>query len=140
MLHFFHENQFLLVSKLRQATTLVSMLSTLQPTVDERDEDVWSSSTLNNFQTLDIRHYMVLFNSPSARRELSGHFVPMYLRAPALVEVSDLGIELDPRHWRRRRKLADRIHSAVNMIHSGPFGHELECCCQLGGRLRNAAD
>jgi hypothetical protein len=48
--------------------------------------------------------------------------------ATALAEVSDLGIELDPRHWRRRKKLADRIHSAVKTIHSGflrySFGSE----------------
>ncbi len=119
----YYENQSLLVSKLRQATTLVSMLATLQPRVDERNEDVWSSSAMNNLQTLDIRHYMVLFNSPGSRRQLSGDFVPMHLGAPALAEISDLGIELDPRHWRRRKKLADRINSAVNSVHSGYLHH-----------------
>ncbi|MGE0327255.1 MAG: hypothetical protein AB7K71_18380 [Polyangiaceae bacterium] len=115
----YYENQFLLVSKLRQVTTLVSMLAALQPTVDERKESVWSSSTFNNFQTLDIRHYLVLFNSPSSRHELKGDCVPMHLRAPALAELSDLGIELDPRHWRRRKSLADRVYSAVNTVHDG---------------------
>jgi len=115
----YYENQFLLVSKLRQATTLVAMLATLQPTVEEGGERVWSSSSINNFQTLDIRHYMVLFNAPTKRRELHGDCVPMHLSAPALAELSDLGIELDPRRWRRLKRLADRIHEAVDSVYSG---------------------
>lgn len=126
----YYENQFLLVSKLRQATTLVAMLATLQPTTEERGERIWSSSSINNFQTLDIRHYIVLFNAPTKNTELHGDCVPMHLSAPALAELSDLGIELDPRHWRRRKGLADRIHDAVNTVHSGylqySFGAEKE--------------
>ena len=86
---------------------------------------------MNNFQTLDIRHYMVLYNAPARRHELYGDFVPIHLSVPALAEISDLGIEFDPRHWRRRIKLAERIHTAVDAVHSGylrhSFGAEKDC-------------
>jgi hypothetical protein len=119
----YYENQFLLVSKLRQATALITMLAALQPSVDEREEDVWSSSSLNNLQTLDIRHYIVLFNSPASETELHGDCVPMHLRAPALAELSDLGIELDPQHWESQSALAERIHAAINAVHEGYLHH-----------------
>jgi hypothetical protein len=115
----YYENQFLLVSKLRQATTFVSMLASLQPSVDQRSADAWSSSTFNIFQTLDIRHYLVLFNSPTRRNELGGDCVPMHLSVPALAELSNLGLELAPNYWRGRKVLADQIHDAVRTVHSG---------------------
>lgn len=46
-----YENQSLLVSKLCEAVALVTMLAALQPSVDEREEDVWSSPSFNNLQT-----------------------------------------------------------------------------------------
>lgn len=116
----YYENQFLLMTKLRSATTLLSMLATLQPTTLSSDrEHLLSSSRINNFQTLDIKHYIVLYNAPSRRRELSGDLVPMHVQGPALAEVSDLGIELDPRFWRHRRNAASGIHAAIASVHSG---------------------
>jgi hypothetical protein len=126
----YYENQFLVVSKLRQMTALVSMLATLQPPADQGRRSVWSSSTMNNFQTLDLRHYLVLFNAPGSRRELRGDCVPMHLTTPEFAELSDLGIELDPRHWRRREPQADRIKAAIDTVYDGylkfSFGSDRE--------------
>jgi len=123
----YYENQFLLVSKLRASAAMVSMLACLQPD-QEPDADVGerllSSSSINNFQTLDFRHYIVLYNAPR-KRKLDGDCVPMHLRAPALAEVSDLGIELDPRFWRRRHTMATRINRAVSSVHAGYLKHSV---------------
>jgi hypothetical protein len=115
----YYENQFLLLSKLRQATALVTMLSALQPMDEEQNERIWSSSSLNNFQTLDIHHYLVFFNSPRDEAQLHGSCVPMHLSQPALAELSDLGIELDARHWQEQSSIATRVYSAVNTVHEG---------------------
>jgi hypothetical protein len=123
----YYENQFLLLSKLRTSAAMVSMLACLQPEQDpdaEGSERLLSSSTINNFQTLDFRHYIVLHNAPR-KRLLDGDCVPMHLRAPALAEVSDLGIELDPRFWRRRHAMAARIHKAVSLVHAGYLKHSM---------------
>jgi hypothetical protein len=119
----YYENQSLLLSTLRFATALVSMLATLQPSMGGPEEKLSSSSMVNNYQTLDIRHYAVFYNNLASPGELAGDFVPMHLQAPALAEVSDLGIELNPRFWRKRRVWANRIHQALNTVHSGYIKH-----------------
>ena len=117
----YYENQSLLLRTLRASTAVLSMLASLQPEQDpdaSPDARMWSSSMFNNMQTLDIGHYIVLFNAPSKRKVLGGDCVPMRLRAPALAEISDMNIELDPRFWTRRRVLATRIYNAVTAVHS----------------------
>ena len=120
----YYENQFLLLTKLRMVTTLVSMLAALQPLhgMDSKERLV-SSSMVNNFQTLDIRHYIVLFNASSPHRELTGHCVPMHLQTPALAEISDLGIEFNPRYWKRHNSTSSRIHAATSIILEGYLKH-----------------
>jgi len=122
----YYENQSLLLRTLRASTAILSMLVSLQREQDPDasfDARLWSSSIVNNMQTLDIGHYIVLFNAPSQRRFLGGDCVPMRVRTPALAEISDLNIELDPRFWTRRSVLATRIYNAVTTIHSSHVRH-----------------
>ena len=74
---------------------------------------------VNNFQTLDIKHYVVLFAHPKNRAVLIGDCVPMHLNPAALAEVSQLGFDLDPRYWRRRSTDANRIFEATAAVHGG---------------------
>lgn len=115
----YYENQFLLLRRLRIATAFVSMLAALQPTEADRREQLFSSSMINNFQTLDIKHYIVLYNAPSSPTELRGDCVPMHLRGSALAEISDLSVELDFRYWTRRRSMPGKLRRALDTVHSG---------------------
>ncbi len=57
---FYYENEFLLLGRVRALTTSIVMLATLQPPSDNRGAILFSSSSLNNFETRDIRHYLLL--------------------------------------------------------------------------------
>lgn len=115
-----YENEHFLVSKLRLAAALLSMLSTLQPSTEDIDPGrLWSTRTTNNFQTLDIRHYITFFSSPRSRKVLDGDCVPLHLRVPAVAELSDLGIDLHPAYWTRRHAFADAIYEATRVVYSG---------------------
>ncbi len=123
----YYENQSLILSKLRASTAMISMLACLQPDAGDTSTGglaLLSSSQINNFQTLDLKHYIVLFSAPS-RKRLAGDCVPIFVRTPALTEISDLGIELDPRFWKRRRASAVAIDEAVRVVHAGYLKHSM---------------
>ncbi len=131
----YHENQFFLLNKLRFSATFIVMLTSLQPPLSRAVElDRLSSSRLNNHETLDLRHYIVLFPHKGGRK-LSGDCVPMNLGRPALAAISDLGVEIDPVHWRRPRKLHVRLHRALQAAQGGYFRHGLFNRDDLPGRV-----
>ncbi len=116
----YYENQAQLVALLRFSTSLISLLSTLQPEEKDTLTRLSSSSRLNNWQTLDLKHYVVLHSGPGGG-PLGGYCVPMHVAGPALAELCDMSVELDPRYWRRRRAMADRLHAAVRAVQHGYF-------------------
>lgn len=112
----YYENQFFLVHRLRQATSFIAMLAAIEPP-PTGDAYIMSSSMVNNFQTLDIKHYLVLHTPGGRRKSLTGQCVPMNASPTHLAEIADLGVDLDPRRWRRRRPTVDRLHWAVDRVH-----------------------
>lgn len=113
----YYENQFILVLRLQQASAFIAMLAAIEPP-PSGDAFNMSSSMLNNLQTLDIKHYLVLHTPGGRRKTLTGHCVPMNASPAHLAEIADLGVDLDPRRWRRRRATVDRLHAAVELAHS----------------------
>jgi hypothetical protein len=116
----YFENQSLLVLQLQFATSVCFMLASLQPGgIDTRREaKAFSSSMVNNFQTLDLRHYLVFYGR-GRRRQFSGQCVPIHARRGTLAELSDLAVEIDPRYWRGQRRAAAEIYAAVSTIQRG---------------------
>jgi hypothetical protein len=55
----YYGSEWLLVSRVR-ATTVGAMLAALQPERQERTPGLFSSRVMNNWQTLDIHHYLTL--------------------------------------------------------------------------------
>jgi len=121
----YYENQRLLITRLQAAAGFVSMLSTLQPQRADDTRRLFSSSMINNSQTLNVRHYIVLYSKSGRQREMDGDCVPMWLGGTAFADVSDLSIELEPGHWSRQQDKADRIFRAVDRIHAGYVRHTL---------------
>lgn len=113
----YYGNEWLLVSRLRATTGLLSMLAALQPPAASSSQ-LFSTRTMNNVQTLDIHHYITLFDSPGRRSGLDGNCVPIHAGRFVVSELSDLEIDIDPAHWRRNMALAERVHRAGGAIYA----------------------
>lgn len=113
----YYENQYFLTARLQLATSLLFMTSALQKEQQEGDLVLGSSARINNFQTLDIRHYIVLFQRPGSKA-LLGDCVPMNIAASSLSELCELSVEIDPRYWRTRKTIVKRISVALETVGS----------------------
>lgn len=82
---------------------------------------LFSSSHVNNWQTLDIHHYIALDNTLRRCGELSGDCIPIHGTRAIAIDASGLNIDLDSTYWSRRRQgAADRLHAAVDhQVYSG---------------------
>lgn len=113
----YYGNEWLLMTRLKAVTVLLCMLAALQPPA-ERASRLFSSRTINNWQTLDIHHYIALYDNPNRKRTLDGNCVPVHASRIEITEMANLAIELDPRHWARHPTLIDRIHDANELIYT----------------------
>ena len=123
----YYENQLFLLIELYYATALVAMLSVLSKRVGTKEIPAWSSTArVNNFQTLDIKHYMA-FQVPVRRhrRLLDVKCIPMNCSRTELAELSDLNIDLDPREWKIRRRFLDRVRQALDKTKRGYMRHSV---------------
>jgi hypothetical protein len=121
----YYENQPMLMGRVRAATSLLAMLSAFQPRTSTRAGVLFSSSRINNRETLDIDHYLALSDNPAIPRELDGDCVPMNLDRNEVLELSDLAVELDPSYRGRRTGLFARLEKAVENVHDDYLQHSL---------------
>lgn len=104
--------------------TLIAMLGALQPPL-KRKGRFWSSSQINNWRTVNIHHYITLFDTPEKRGVLDGSCVPMNVDAATLAELSQINVEVNLRALRRRRKQVDTLYAALNAVSSGTFSTQV---------------
>lgn len=97
-----YENQEAYADKLALGTALVMMASVLTDPRSDVHSAVSSTARVNNFETLDIRHYLV-FENAGTRRKLEIRRVPMNLAPQMLAQLSDLAVDVDPQSWRPKR-------------------------------------
>ncbi len=121
----YYDTEPLVLGRLRAASALACLLAAVQPPNHMRSGYLFSSARVNNQETLDIHHYLNLFDSPADRRALDGDCVPIGLRKAALAEISELNIEIDPRYWTRRRDFAEAAREAVDAVYDGYMRHAL---------------
>lgn len=114
----YYGNEWLLISRVRATTGLLAMLAVLQPERSDRSPRLFSSRSMNNWQTLDIHHYLTLFAGIRRSSELDGQCIPIRAGRTFVSELSDLAIDIDPVHWRRRDVLAQRVHDAVEAVYA----------------------
>lgn len=121
----YYENQRFLTRKIDMASAGVCLLASLQEYKGADDAyHLFSSRLVNNFETLDIDHYLVLY--PELRgKKLAGDCVPFRSERETLVDISELAVDLDPREWKSRRAIANRTMKAVTMAQKGFFAHSL---------------
>jgi hypothetical protein len=118
-----YENQRLLMSRVRAATGLLALVASQQPDNDEDPVRLFSTSRTNNFETLDIHHYVVLSDSPGQPSDLEGWAVPLNLDREDVYELTDLSVQLDPRLRAQRRTAFLRIERAVQLVYDGYLRH-----------------
>ena len=97
----YYENQRLLVDRLHIATTFLAGLAVRQPGPADDTSRPYSSRSINNWQTLDIHHYIVMEADPDSNGWLTGDSVPISRDAVYLAELGDLPVDLKLDHWNR---------------------------------------
>ena len=124
----YYENQFIYVLKLKLSTALVMMLSVMgdQPDPDERLRGL-STKRVNNWQTLDIKHYLVFEPLLADPARLVVRCVPMNVAQLQLAELSDLNADIDPVAWSRRKavKKLEAIRVALEQVEAGYLQHHV---------------
>ncbi len=100
----YYENQFVYMLKLRLRTAMIMMLASLEQH-EESDPYMTLGNTrrLNNFQTLDIRHYLTFETTPGRQKRMSARCVPMNASTVELAQLSDLNVQVDPGYWLSKR-------------------------------------
>jgi hypothetical protein len=114
----YYGNEALLLTRLQAATVLVSMLAAQQPAAGAGAKRAsLSTYVINNQQTLDIEHYLVLSPGRAPGEELDGDCVPIHRARPELVAMSELRIDLDSGYWASNTDDAGHIAHAVQAVY-----------------------
>ncbi|WP_457578837.1 hypothetical protein [Ensifer adhaerens] len=93
-----YENQSTYLRKLSLATCQIMMCSTVAAARANAPKPITSTSRVNNYETLDINHYLVFENTgPEEYLELLR--VPRNVGVKELAQLSDLAVELDVTAW-----------------------------------------
>ena len=133
----YYENQFIYIIKLRLYSAMIMMLSALEGLSysnniltcgNSTNDDVMrhgSSAKWNNWQTLDIKHYLVFETPIGRKKELSAYCVPMNASRLELAQLSDLNIQIDPRYWTKTeaKNRLTKLHKAISEIERGYLYH-----------------
>ncbi len=114
----YYENQRLLVDRLHIATTFLAGLAVRQPGPADDTSCLYSSRSINNWQTLDIHHYIVMEAGLDGDGRLTGDAVPISRDAVYLAELSDLCVDLNLDHWTRQAGTARGLWQALDVVDS----------------------
>ncbi len=126
----YYENQRILVMKLRLSTTLIAMMAVMAKREESADFQNFSTARTNNWETLDIKHYLLFQADPRAPK-LGVDCTPMHVNRLELAELSDLGVDIDPRVWKGqvRRAQLGVIRGALEYLENGYLRH-----CVIGSK------
>jgi len=120
----YYENQILIINKIKLSTTILLMLNSLQHFDTSKEGTMFSSSSTNNWETLDIKHYFIFYPKPY-KKKLTGSCVPMNINKAILAELSEVSAELDPNFWKRRIPLSQSIIKAIKNVEKGYYKHSV---------------
>jgi hypothetical protein len=124
----YYENQFIYMLKLRMSTALIMMLSVMEIRPDSDDRLTYgSTSRVNNWQTLDIKHYLTFETPIKHRSVLSAYCIPMNVAWLELAMLSDLNVNIDPRAWTKAKaqKRLTSLYGTVSAIEKGFLQHSM---------------
>lgn len=91
----YYENQFIYTLKIRISSAIAVMLHALSVDAGHEVDRFESSAHVNNYETLDIRHYLIGEGPTSGKGPISLQRVPMNVGTMELARLSDLAVTLD---------------------------------------------
>jgi hypothetical protein len=113
----YYENQAPLTIKLAFATTLLYMISVLERSMPSKEKYSWTSSSgINNWETLDIKHYMLLEAGIRRTRKMQCLCIPMNVDRLTLAQLSEVSANLHPVVWSKVRKKINRLTEALKTV------------------------
>ncbi len=120
----YYENQFVYALKLRLINTMLMMLASFNA-VGAKTKDLQTTHRINNWETLDIHHYLLgeAFKpaKPGACVTIDVRRVPMNLNAVDLAHLSDVPITIDPRALSQpqNKKRLDDMTTTIDAVERG---------------------
>ncbi len=121
----YYENQFIYLLKLRIAASIVVMLHALDTEYADSIDRLQTSAAVNNFETLDIRHYLIAEAPIEGKNDITFRRVPMNVSALDLARLSDLAVALSTRtlSTARMRHFKNLVVPAAKIVEQGHFQH-----------------
>lgn len=118
-----YENQFVYSLKIRTAASCLLMLHALSVEKSGAVNRFHTTSDVNNWETLDIRHYMIGENLPG--RPISLRRIPMNVSALELARLSDVAavISTDELSTARTKRMSTAVLKALKTVEQGYFRH-----------------
>ncbi|SDB48491.1 HEPN domain-containing protein [Belnapia rosea] len=120
-----YENQFIYTLKIRIAASTILMLHSLAVEGNGLVDRFHSSSSVNNFETLDVRHYLIGEALPGRGRPISTRRVPMNVAPLDLARLSDIAATLSTNELMtsRMKRFEAAITAALRVVERGYFLH-----------------
>jgi hypothetical protein len=115
----YYTNEGLLLSRLQASTGQIALLAALQPPMETRAGTLFSTRIMNNWETLDIHHYLALFDTGGRRKLLDGDCVPIHASRTHVTDLTELSLEIDPRYWMRYSKEHSAVRLSVEKVYEG---------------------
>jgi hypothetical protein len=119
----YYGNEPLLMSRLQVITAFLAAICAFQGNATDAKAEILSSRSINNFQTLDIHHYMLL---SSAGRGSNSAFVPISGVRSDVVEMSDLHVVIDPEYWNGADPRVDQFYYRAEDLYNGYLRYALD--------------
>lgn len=113
----YYANEHLLLNRVQSVVGLLSLLAALQPAATDRAGVLTSSRRMNNWETLDIHHYLTLYDDLGHKTELTGDCVPIHGGRVEVSELAALGFDINPAYWRREAALGTDIQTQVEKLY-----------------------
>jgi hypothetical protein len=117
----YYENQFIYTLKIRIAAAQVGMLHALSIDAGNKVDDFYSTAEVNNFETLDIRHYLIGEGTVAGDNPLEIRRVPMNVAALDLARLSDLAVTLSTEILEKQeiKDLSSQLSSVLSAVERG---------------------
>lgn len=118
-----YENQFVYTLKIRSAASALLMLHALSLEREGPVDKFRSSAHVNNFQTLDIRHYLIGEGMPTGK--ISTRRVPMNVSPLDLARLSDVAavVSTEAMSTNAMKRLEAQVVAALRVVERGYFQH-----------------
>lgn len=121
----YYENQFVYTLKIRIAAALAAMLYALGVHSGHKVDAFASSGRVNNWQTLDIKHYLIGETRGSKHTPVELRRVPMNVAALDLARLSDLTLTLSSKTLKLSfiKTTQKRLVPALKVVENGYLSH-----------------